>query len=164
VRVGVIADTHGLLRAEALAALAGVERIVHAGDIGDPAILTALAAIAPVVAVRGNNDHGAWAEALAETAELDAGGVRLYVLHDAKTLAVDPRRAGLGCVIAGHSHRARNQVVDGVLRFNPGAAGPRRFSLPLSVGLITVERGAVSGRIVPLTVTEDARRLQPRRR
>jgi putative phosphoesterase len=156
-RVGVIADTHGLLRPEALAALAGVDRIVHAGDIGAAAILEALAAIAPVTAVRGNNDHGAWAEALPETAELTVAGARLYVIHDAKALALDPVRAGVAAVIAGHSHQGRNERVDGVLRFNPGAAGPRRFRLPLSVGLITVERGAVSGRIIELE-------LQPRRR
>jgi putative phosphoesterase len=164
VRVGVIADTHGLLRDEALAALAGVDHVVHAGDIGDAAILAALAAIAPVTAVRGNNDHGPWAAALPETAELTLAGARLYVIHDANALTIDPADAGVAAVIAGHSHRARNEAVAGVLRFNPGAAGPRRFSLPVSVGLITVERGVVSGRIVQLDVAPPARGLQRSRR
>jgi putative phosphoesterase len=151
-RVGVIADTHGLLRDEALAALHGVDRLIHAGDIGDAALLARLAALAPLTAVRGNNDRGAWAEALPDTAELTVAGARLYVLHDAKTLALDARAAGIAAVIAGHSHAARNDVVDGVLRFNPGAAGPRRFRLPVSVGILTVERGVVRGEIVPLIV------------
>jgi putative phosphoesterase len=165
--VGVISDTHGLLRDEALAALAGVDLIVHAGDIGEPAILEALAAIAPVTAVRGNNDHGAWAEALPERAELVVGGARLLVIHDVNELASRGAPAELGrfaAVIAGHSHRPRNEVIDGVLRFNPGAAGPRRFRLPVSVGVISVAGGGVHGRVIELQIAPAARGSQTRRR
>jgi uncharacterized protein len=151
-RVGVIADTHGLMRPEALRALAGVDAIVHAGDVGAPAVLDALAAIAPVTAVRGNNDKGAWAAALPETATLDAAGARIYVVHDAKTVGLDARAAGFAAVVAGHSHRPRNERIDGVLWFNPGAAGPRRFSLPVCVGLLTVRHGRVHAKIVTLDV------------
>lgn len=152
--VGVISDTHGLLRPEALAALDGSQLIVHAGDVGSPEVLDGLRALAPVVAVRGNNDNGAWAEALPETAEviLD-GGARLFVLHDVKELParkIDPAREGFACVIAGHSHQPRNERVDGVLYLNPGAAGPRRFKLPIAVGRLTVERGALTAKVVKL--------------
>jgi putative phosphoesterase len=152
VLVGVVSDTHGLVRPEALAALAGVQAIVHAGDVGDPAVLDALAAIAPVTAVRGNNDHGAWAAALPETAVLDAAGVRLLVLHDAHALAVDPRRAGYAAVVAGHSHRPSSVVRDGVLFLNPGSIGPRRFRLPVSLARLHVARGRVRAELVTLDV------------
>ena len=148
--MGVISDTHGLLRPEALAALAGVARIVHAGDIGAPEVLARLAHIAPVTAVRGNNDRGRWADALRASEVLEAGGARLYVLHDAHALDFDPRRAGFAAVIAGHSHRPAQQVRDGVLYFNPGSAGQRRFTLPVSVGRLTIEDGAVRGRLIEL--------------
>jgi uncharacterized protein len=149
-RIGVISDTHGLLRAEAVAALRGVERIVHAGDVGAPEVLSALAAIAPVTAVRGNNDHGAWAAALAETEVVAVGGVSIYVIHDVTELDVDPGAGGFGVVIAGHSHRPVNEVREGVLWFNPGSAGPRRFKLPIALGLLTVDGGNVRGEIVTL--------------
>jgi putative phosphoesterase len=155
-RVGVISDTHGLMRPEALAALAGADRILHAGDVGDAAVLEALRAIAPLTAVRGNNDHGAWAAALPEAAELRIAGARLYVLHDVAALAVDA--GGYAAVVAGHSHAARNERRDGVLWFNPGAAGPRRFRLPVSVGSLDIEDGTVSGRIVTLDVAAPSRR------
>jgi uncharacterized protein len=148
--LGVISDTHGLLRPEAVAALTGVERIVHAGDIGDPEILRALARLAPVSAVRGNNDRGGWAKDIPETEVVEVGGVALYVLHDVHELDLDPRAAGFAAVIAGHSHQPRQEERDGVLYFNPGSAGPRRFRLPISVGRLTVAHGRVQGALVTL--------------
>jgi putative phosphoesterase len=150
--VGVISDTHGLVRPEALAALAGVERIVHAGDIGAPDVLDALARIAPVTAVRGNNDREAWAAGIPETEVVEVGGASLYVLHDLHELDLDPRAAGFAAVIAGHSHQPRQEDRDGVLFFNPGSAGPRRFKLPVSVGRLTIERGRVAGSLLTLEV------------
>lgn len=148
--VGLISDTHGLLRPEALAALRGSCCIVHAGDIGDPAILEALGRIAPVTAVRGNNDTGAWARRLPETAVLDAGGARIYVLHHLKTLTVDPAAEGFQCVVAGHSHKPSEERRDGVLYVNPGSAGPRRFTLPVSVGRLLVRNGEVQAKLIGL--------------
>jgi putative phosphoesterase len=148
VRLGIISDTHGLLRPEAVATLRGVDRIIHAGDIGAPDILSALGEIAPVTAVRGNNDKGPWAQAIPPTQVLDAAGVRVYVIHDVGALDLDPGAAGFGVVVAGHSHKPRNDLRDGVLWFNPGSAGPRRFKLPIAVGLLTIEagRGREAGR------------------
>jgi putative phosphoesterase len=148
--LGVISDTHGLLRPEAVAALTGVERIVHAGDIGDPEILRELGRLAPVSAVRGNNDRGGWAADIPETKVVEVGGVALYVLHDVHELDLDPRAAGFAAVIAGHSHQPRQEERDGVLYFNPGSAGPRRFRLPISVGRLTVAHGRVRGALVTL--------------
>jgi len=148
--VGVISDTHGLLRPEAIAALRGVDRIIHAGDIGAPEILTTLGEMAPVTAVRGNNDKGAWARAIPLTQVVDADGALIYVIHDVGELDVDPGAGGFGVVIAGHSHQPRNEVRDGVLWFNPGSAGPRRFKLPIALGLLTIEAGRARGEIVTL--------------
>jgi putative phosphoesterase len=156
--LGVISDTHGLVRPEALAALAGVERIVHAGDIGAPAVLRALERIAPVTAVRGNNDRDAWAAAIPETDVVEVGGVSLYVLHDLHELELDPCAAGFAAVIAGHSHQPRQEEREGVLFFNPGSAGPRRFKLPVSVGRLTVAGGRVSGALLTLDVATGAAR------
>jgi hypothetical protein len=150
VLVGVISDTHGLMRAEALAALRGVDRIIHAGDIGAPEILTALEAIAPVTAVRGNNDRGGWSQAIPATQVVDADGVLIYVIHDVGELDLDPAAGGFGVVVAGHSHKPRNERRDGVLWFNPGSAGPRRFRLPIALGRLTIEAGRVDGEIVML--------------
>jgi putative phosphoesterase len=150
--VGLISDTHGLLRSEAEQALRGVERIVHAGDICDPRILEALARIAPVTAVRGNNDRGPWAERLPLTDTLTIGAVRLLVIHDLATLAVDPRACGIRVVIAGHSHRPRVETRDGVLYVNPGSAGPRRFRLPISLGFLTVRDSDVSATLTELEI------------
>ena len=146
--LGVISDTHGLLRPEAVAALRGVDRIIHAGDIGAPEILSALGELAPVTAVRGNNDRGPWGQAIPPTQVLDAAGVLVYVIHDVGELDLDPGAAGFGVVVAGHSHKPRNELRDGVLWFNPGSAGPRRFKLPIAVGLLTIEpgRGREAGR------------------
>jgi putative phosphoesterase len=150
--IGVISDTHGLLRPEAVTALRGVDRIIHAGDIGAPEILTALGAIAPVTAVRGNNDHGAWARAIPETQVVDAGGVLVYVIHDVGALDVDPEAGGFAVVVAGHSHQPCNELRDGVLWFNPGSAGPRRFKLPIAVGTLTIARGRARGEILTLAL------------
>lgn len=149
-RIGLISDTHGLLRPEALAALQGCDHIVHGGDIGDPAILDALAALSPVTAVRGNNDTAAWAAALPDTARLDCEGVTLLVLHDRKMLACDPRADGLGVVVSGHSHRPAIETRDGVLYVNPGSAGPRRFRLPVTLAHLDVEDGRAHARLVTL--------------
>jgi putative phosphoesterase len=138
--IGLISDTHGLLRPEALRALAGSELIVHAGDIGSPEILDALAAIAPVVAVRGNIDTAPWARQLPETAVAEAGSSRIYVLHDLKQLDLDPRAAGFAAVVSGHSHRPGRTERAGVLYINPGSAGPRRFRLPVTVALLDAGR------------------------
>jgi len=148
--VGVISDTHGLLRPEALAALAGVERIVHAGDIGAPDVLDALGRIAPVTAVRGNNDRERWAADIPETDVLEIGDVSLYVLHDLHDLDLDPRAAGFAAVIAGHSHQPRMEERDSVLYLNPGSAGPRRFKLPISLARLTVARACVRAQLVTL--------------
>jgi putative phosphoesterase len=149
-RIGLISDTHGLLRPEALAFLAGSDQIVHGGDICDPAILDALAAVAPVTAVRGNNDRGAWAERLRETELVQAGGIWLYAIHDRARLDIDPLAAGVHVVVSGHSHRPSVERREGVLYVNPGSAGPRRFSLPISVGELTIAAGIVSARTVVL--------------
>jgi putative phosphoesterase len=148
--VGVISDTHGLVRPEALAALAGSELILHAGDVGAPEVLAALRAIAPVTAVRGNNDRGHWADALPETALVEVGGHSIYVLHDASALDLDLRAARIAAVVAGHSHQPRNEMRDGVLFFNPGSAGPRRFRLPIAVGKLHVGDGSIRGEILRL--------------
>jgi putative phosphoesterase len=148
--LGVIADTHGLVRPEALAALAGVERIVHAGDIGGPDVLAALQRVAPVTAVRGNNDRGAWAAAVAETEVVEIGGLSLYVLHDLHELDLDPRAAGFAAVIAGHSHQPRVEARDGVLYLNPGSAGPRRFTLPISLARLTITHGRIKAVVTTL--------------
>jgi uncharacterized protein len=147
VRVGVISDTHGLLRPEALAVLRGSDVIVHAGDIGGRHILDELRAIAPVTAVRGNNDTEGWARHLPETAELDVGGVRITVIHDVKALGIDPRAEGIGVVISGHSHQPLSVRRGGVLFFNPGSAGPRRFRLPVSVGTLVLGHGRLVARL-----------------
>jgi hypothetical protein len=149
--VGVISDTHGLLRPEALAVLAGADHIVHAGDVGALEVLAALAAIAPVTAVRGNNDHGPWAVRLPDASTVCVGDVRLHVLHDVKELALDPHTVDV--VIAGHSHRPVNERRDGVLYFNPGSAGPRRFTLPIAVGLLRIADATVSAEVCRLDPT-----------
>jgi len=149
-RIGLVSDTHGMLRPEALAALRGCDHIVHGGDIGDPAILDALAALAPVTAVRGNNDTAAWAATLPETTRLHCAGVTLYVLHDHKQLAIDPRAEGIDVVVSGHSHRPAIAMRDGVLHVNPGSAGPRRFRLPVTLAYLDIDGAHASARLVPL--------------
>src|SRR2546421_3315894 len=149
-RIGVISDTHGLLRPEALRALRGVDLIVHGGDVGSAAVLDALRAVARVVAVRGNNDRGPWARALSEAETVDVAGLRLHVLHDVTTLAIDPAVMDVGVVIAGHSHRPSITRRNGVTFLNPGSAGPRRFTLPIALARLSVGQGQVRARIVEL--------------
>ena len=153
--IGVISDTHGLLRPEALAALHGSDRILHAGDIGGPEILEALERIAPVTAVRGNNDHGEWAEGIAEREQVECAGVRILMLHDLKELDATP---DCEVVIAGHSHKPMIEKRNGTLFLNPGSAGPRRFSLPVSVARLAVKDGRPDARIVELDVAPPKRR------
>jgi len=150
--VGVISDTHGLLRAEAIEALRGSDFIVHAGDVGAPEILGKLGAIAPVTAVRGNVDGGSWARRLPKTEVLEVDGISIYVLHILEELDVKPEAAGMSVVVYGHSHMPKPERKNGVLYFNPGSAGPRRFHLPVSVGKLVVEGGEVRGEIVELGV------------
>jgi putative phosphoesterase len=148
--IGVISDTHGLLREEALAALSGSEHIVHAGDVGKPEILDQLREIAPVTAVRGNVDHGAWSRELPDMDTVEVDGILIYVLHILAELDFKPEAAGFGVVIYGHSHVPKQAVKHGVLYFNPGSAGPRRFRLPVSVGKLVLGGGHVHGEIVNL--------------
>jgi len=147
--VGVISDTHGLLRPQAIRALRGSEHIVHAGDVGAREILEELKAIAPVTAIRGNIDEGAWA-GLPATELVELGGVSIYVLHDLTKLDLKPAAAGIKVVISGHSHVPKQETRDGVLYFNPGSAGPRRFQLPITVGRLLIAGGVVSGEIVKI--------------
>ena len=138
---------------EAIEALRGSEHIIHAGDVGSPEIMETLSAIAPMTAVRGNVDKGAWSRKLPETQVLELGGVSIYVLHDLAQLDLKPKAAGFAVVISGHSHVPRQETRDGVLYFNPGSAGPRRFKLPVSVGKLTVESGTVRGKLLTLPAT-----------
>jgi uncharacterized protein len=139
--IGVISDTHGLMRPEALAALRGVEHILHAGDVGDIAILDALREIAPVTAIRGNVDSSGACAELPATDVVELGGSLFYLVHSVHDLDINPKAAGVAMVVSGHSHKASVTVKDGVVYFNPGSAGPRRFSLPITVGFVTVEDG-----------------------
>lgn len=148
--LGVISDTHGLLRPAAVSALIGCDRILHAGDVGAPEILDELRQIAPVTAVRGNVDTEPWARALPETEVVVAGDASIYMLHDLSQLDLKPEAAGFRVVVYGHSHRPKVEEKNGVLYFNPGSAGPRRFSLPVSVGRLTVEAGKVHAELVDL--------------
>jgi len=149
-RIGVISDTHGLLRPEAIRALRGSELIVHAGDVGAPDVLEGLRAIAPVVAVRGNNDRGAWARALRETETVEVAGARLLLVHDLKTLRRIPPY--VDAVIAGHSHKPSIAERDGIVFLNPGSAGPRRFTLPITVARLQVTTGRTRATIVTLQI------------
>lgn len=149
-RIGVISDTHGLLRAEAVAALRDSDLILHGGDVGEPGILDDLREVAPVWAVRGNVDRGAWAERLPETEVVEVEGVSIYMLHDLGELDLNLSAAGFRVVVFGHSHRPEAREEGGVLYLNPGAAGPRRFSLPVSVARVVVDGPEVSAELVEL--------------
>ena len=151
-RIGLISDTHGLLRSEAVEALRGSELIIHAGDIGDAAIIDRLAGIAPVTAVRGNNDKGLWATTLDEVKILEVDDTIICVIHDAARLDVDPAAEGYHAVVSGHSHRPAIREANGITYVNPGSAGPRRFSLPVSVGSLVVAGARVQARLVTLDV------------
>ena len=146
-RIGLISDTHGLLRPEALAWLQGSDYIVHGGDIGSPDILDQLAQIAPVTAVRGNNDRDGWAMQVPETDFLQVGELFIYALHDLDLLDIDPASAGVRVVVTGHSHKPLIEEREGVLYVNPGSAGPRRFTLPISAGELIVDGAQVRARI-----------------
>ena len=148
--IGVISDTHGLLRPEALAALAGCEQIIHVGDVGREEIVTELRRLAPVTAVRGNVDHGSWAEALPLQARLSVNGTNILVLHDLHTLDFDPAAAGFGVVISGHSHKPSIERKDRVLYLNPGSAGKRRFTLPVTLARLELGPDGVEAELVPL--------------
>lgn len=150
--VGVISDTHGLLRPEAIEALRGSDHILHAGDIGNPEILGALRRIAPVTAIRGNVDVESWACDLPETEVVELGGVTIYMLHDLGRLDLKPEAAGMQVVVYGHSHQPKMEEKNGVIYFNPGSAGPRRFTLSVSVGRLVIEAGRVSARLVELKI------------
>src|ERR1700675_2492442 len=152
VTLGVISDTHGLLRPEAVEALRGTDGILHAGDVGAPEILEALAKIAPVTAVRGNIDTASWARALPETKVVEAGGALIYMLHDLGQLDLKPEAAGFRVVIYGHSHQPQIEEKNGVLYFNPGSAGPRRFHLPVSVGKLMIKAGTARAEVVELKI------------
>ena len=151
-RVGLISDTHGLLRSEAISFLRGSDFIVHAGDVGDPKLIRSLEALAPVTVVRGNNDKGPWADSIAEAEVLQVNGVLIYVVHDIAELDMDPVAAGFGVVVFGHSHRPSSQTRDGVLYINPGSAGPRRFKLPICVAELRIVDDSVTSRHVELQI------------
>jgi putative phosphoesterase len=158
-KVGVISDTHGLLRPEAVEALRGVDVILHAGDVGASHVLQELGQLAPVIAVRGNVDLESWARALPDRRRLELAGIRVLLLHDRAAVGPDPGKKGLGIVVFGHSHRPLAERRDGVLWFNPGSAGPRRFRLPVSLGLLDLdESGVVRERLVRLDRHGEPRR------
>lgn len=150
--LGVISDTHGLLRPEAFEALRGSAHIIHAGDVGDPAILDRLRTIAPVSAVRGNVDTASWARALPLVEVVELAGRSVYVLHQHEHLDLDPRAAGMAAVLYGHSHKPSIEARDGVLFLNPGSAGPRRFSLPVTVARVSITASGLEPSIIDLAV------------
>jgi len=150
--IGVISDTHGLLRPEAIELLAGVELILHAGDVGDPQVLEDLRSVAPAVAVRGNVDKGAWADALPLYELIEVGSVSVYMLHDVKEIDLVPAAVGFRVVVSGHTHQPSVKTSKGVLYLNPGSAGRRRFKLPVSIAYLTVSGDNVDARIVELSV------------
>jgi putative phosphoesterase len=150
-RIGLISDTHNLLRPQAIDFLRGSDFIIHAGDICNSMIVEELARIAPVTVVRGNNDRGAWASALPETELVEVGGIFIHVIHDLAQLDIDPIAAGVQVVVSGHSHKPVIEHRDGVIFVNSGSAGPRRFKLPISVAELVIAEGSVSARLVELT-------------
>src|SRR5262249_28369482 len=155
IRIGVISDTHNLLRPEARQFLSGSDRIVHCGDICEPGVIAQLSHIAPVTAVRGNNDQGAWAEVLPESDMIRVGAILVFAIHDLSMLDIDPAASDVAVVLSGHSHRPSISRRDGVIYLNPGSAGPRRFTLPISAAEIMIADGAIVPRLVEFS-------LQPR--
>jgi len=149
-RIGIISDTHGLLRPEAQRALLGVQLIIHAGDVGAPEILTQLKLIAPVFAVRGNVDTQPWAQELPLTTVVETSGFSFYVLHNLQDLDLKPQAAGFDAVISGHTHRAEQHHDAGILYLNPGSAGPRRFQLPVTLALLEIAKKPWKAQIIPL--------------
>jgi uncharacterized protein len=157
-KIGVISDTHGLLRPEAERCLAGVAHIIHAGDIGRPEVICGLSRIAPVMAIKGNVDTAAWAARYPDTRTIRLGGRVIYVLHDVNELKLDPVADGVDMIISGHSHRPGIATVDGVLYLNPGSAGPRRFSLPITVATLEFTKGGIRPIIHPLDAAKESGR------
>lgn len=150
--IGVISDTHGLIRPEAVQALRGADLIIHAGDIGKPEVIETLKSIASVIAIRGNNDRGRWARRFPETAVVEVGKIRIYIIHNVKELEIDPSAAGFRVVISGHSHCPSMVERDGVLFLNPGSAGPRRFKLPVAVAQLRIKAATTKAQILELAV------------
>jgi putative phosphoesterase len=150
--IGVISDTHGLLRPEAVEALQGSYHIIHAGDIGALEILERLSAIAPLTAIRGNIDKAAWASGLPDTEVVEIGGISIYILHDLARLDLKPKAARFSVVVSGHSHVPKQEMRDGVLYLDPGSAGPRRFKLPVTIARLVVEKESVSAEVVVLAI------------
>lgn len=150
--IGIISDTHGLVRPEALRALKGADLLIHAGDIGRPEVIVALKSVASVVAVRGNIDQGEWARNLPETEVVEFGDLQIYVLHDVNNIDLDPGKAGFCAVISGHSHCPSITRRNGVLFLNPGSAGPRRFKLPVSIARLRVKGASVDAEVIELSV------------
>jgi uncharacterized protein len=148
--VGVISDTHGLLRPEAMEMLRGSEHIIHAGDIGAPEIIPALEKLAPVTAIRGNVDQMAWCRKFSETEVVELAGIHIYIIHDVNAIDLNPKAAGFAAVISGHSHKPHQETKDGVLYFNPGSAGPRRFKLPITVGRLEISGGRLAATVLSL--------------
>jgi len=151
-RIGVISDTHGLLRPEAVAALRNSDRILHAGDVGNPEILDRLRELAPVTAIRGNVDREPWANTLPVTEAIEVEGVSIYMIHDVAQLDLRPEAAGFRVVIYGHSHQPKIEEKNGVLYFNPGSAGPQRFHLPVSVGMLEIKTGKIREQVINLKI------------
>lgn len=149
-KVGIISDTHGLVRTEAIKYLKGCELIIHAGDVGKPEVIHILKKIAPVVAVRGNVDKNDWAEELPKTEVIEIANKLIYVIHDISKLDLNPRAAGFNMIIYGHSHKPKKETVDGVIYLNPGSAGPGRFNLPISLALMKVDKNAIDVSIIEL--------------
>ena len=149
-RVGLISDTHGLVRPQALAALKGSELIIHAGDIGKPEVLMSLHKIAPVIAIRGNNDRDAWAKKIPDVLNVQINHLKIHVIHNVNELEADPITEGFRAIVSGHSHKPRVLTQEGILFINPGSAGPRRFKLPVTVGKLLLNRGTVRVKIVNL--------------
>lgn len=150
--IGLISDTHGLLRPEAVAALRGSDFIIHAGDIGDPKILDALRQIAPLTAIRGNNDTGGWASRLKDTEVLEIGETRIYVIHNLAELDINPAATGIHVIVSGHSHKPEYRETGGIHYINPGSAGPRRFTLPIAVGRLQIAGDRVTGELTKLEI------------
>jgi uncharacterized protein len=148
--VGVISDTHGLLRPEAVKMLRGSEHIIHAGDIGAPEIIPTLEKLAPVTAIRGNVDQMAWCRKFSETEVVELAGIHIYIIHDVNAMDLNPKAAGFAAVISGHSHKPHQETKDGVLYFNPGSAGPRRFKLPITVGRLEISGGRLAATVLSL--------------
>jgi putative phosphoesterase len=151
-RIGLISDTHGLVRPEALAALEGSELIIHAGDIGKAEVLTSLKAIAPVIAIRGNNDRDAWAKKIPDVLNVQINGIAIHVIHNVNELDADPITEGFRAIVSGHSHKPGLVTREGILFINPGSAGPRRFKLPVAVGKLRITRGDVTAEIIELKI------------